>query len=111
MDWRDLALKAAEQITDENWIQEELWVTTDDECWTLHDGWDYEDVQPVKACVVGHLFWVAKGQGLTYDQAQDLVDQIQDQPQPLARSLVTYNDTHGRTADEVAERLRRLATE
>ena len=111
-DWRDLALKAAEQINDENWIQGSLWQSAG----TVFETFDelYGNMQPVKACVVGHLYWVAQDQGLTFEEANTLVAEVADEV--LANDtddtwrLTGYNDTYGRTSHEVAERLRRLAT-
>ena len=111
MDCRDLALQAAEQINNSNWIQEETWETIGSQRWPdMEDSWEDEVVQPFKACVVGHLYWVARDQGLTFSDARKLVNQVYY----LAlshRPLVTHNDDIGRTADQVKEHLRQIATE
>ena len=95
MDWRDLALKAAEQINDENWIQGRWWEDKDGQ--TIRNDqlqttgvlqrntmqWAYANEQPSKACAVGHLYWVAQDQGLTFEEAYVLAEQVEG---PIARN-------------------------
>ena len=120
MDWRDLALKAAEQINDENWGQGQWWVGNVSYSNTSRSV--YDNVQPTQACAVGHLYWVAKDQGLSFDETRDLVSRIEGhaarlfitEPRPVALIIAApttdHNDAPGRTAGEVSERLRLIAT-
>ena len=122
--WRDLVLKAAEQITDSNWLQEMWWMTDCQELYCIEkDAYDNAGLAPpVKACATGHLFWAAKDQGLTFREASDFWLQVEDKLLGLDHdcgplsfhdcerlSLSNYNDTHGRTSSEVVKRLKRIA--
>ena len=114
MDWRELTLKAAGRITDENWIQGCMWQMRSEKPDNAY-GMDYEGSLPSKACAIGHLYWSAKVQGLPFDEAGDLVVNVVSRFQDDAGihgwdAMEQYNDTAGRTATEVAEVLRVAAT-
>ena len=118
MDWKDLALKASEQINEENWIQRSWWKGNPwkaDQAWNSPTRSAYDQMQPTEACVTGHLYWVAQEQGLTFDEARWLATQVEYEfakahdAYPFG-SIMAFNDAGGRTAIEVAEHLRLMAT-
>ena len=118
MDWKDLALKASEQINEENWTQGYWWKGDPwkrDQCWNGPTRLAYDHMQPTEACVTGHLYWAAQEQGLTYDEARWLATQVEYEfatshdAYPFS-NIMAFNDADGRGAIEVAERLRLMAT-
>ena len=111
MDWKDLALKAAEQINDTNWTRNVWWETNHVKSYNAKvftpSRRVYDELQPSKACANGHLYWVAQDQGLTFEEANTLVAEVATE---FTGGLAGFNDAYGRTAGEVAERLRLVAT-
>ena len=70
-----------------------------------------------RARVHGHLYWAAQNQGLTFDEAETLAVQVNNEYERrhLGRvvgsaRIAAFNDSDGRSAHEVAECLRQVAT-
>ena len=115
MDWRELAVKTAERITDDNWIQGVWWYTTEGSRMVASNRifYDHQSVpnrlfsdpeRPVKACGLGHIYWTAQEHGLSFDDAKaaakKIVRSVRNQN---LRMFTRWNDQPGRTAAEVAE--------
>ena len=118
MDWQDLALKASEQINEENWCKIYWWKGDPwkrDQCWNSPTREAYDQMQPTEACATGHLYWVAQEQGLTFDEARWLATQVEYEFAKAhgacpSHNLEAFNDASGRAANEVAKHLRLIAT-
>lgn len=103
-DWRDVLIKAA-SLVEQGWCQGHLYLNDDGEPFSF--GLDFER-RPDKVCLEGALRVAALdltgnlGGMLSMRAHQKMADLVYEFP-------YEWNDAEGRTADEVADALRRAA--